>query len=103
MCRTAGWSLVLGFLVLGAAHAAGGPQSLASLAQSGNWQEIEKRGPSVLPELIALYEASDDAARANIARVFYGLGWKSEEAKRALLRDVHTKDRDLRLQVQWAL
>jgi HEAT repeat protein len=31
------------------------------------------------------------------------LGWKSAEAKQALMADVHTQNSDLRLQVQWAL
>jgi HEAT repeat protein len=35
--------------------------------------------------------------------VFYRLGWKSEEAKDALMKDVHTKDQGLRLSVQYAL
>jgi HEAT repeat protein len=38
-----------------------------------------------------------------IARVLYELGWKSADAARALLADVHTSDPALRLQVQWAL
>jgi hypothetical protein len=40
---------------------------------------------------------------AAVAGVFYQLGWKSPEAKRALMADVQTQDQRLRLQVQWAL
>jgi HEAT repeat protein len=60
-------------------------------------------GPSVLPELARIYRASSVAERAQIAQVFYNLGWKSEDAKHALMADVHTADQSLRLQVQWAL
>jgi HEAT repeat protein len=60
-------------------------------------------GPSTLPELARLYRESSVAERAQIAQVFYNLGWKSEDAKRALMADVHTADPSLRLQVQWAL
>jgi HEAT repeat protein len=60
-------------------------------------------GPETLPELARLYGKSTIQERARIAQVFYNLGWKSEEAKRALMADVHTADQGLRLQVQWAL
>ena len=60
-------------------------------------------GPAVLPELARLYAGASTPERARIAYVFYQLGWKSPEAKRALMADVHTQDQALRLQVQWAL
>jgi HEAT repeat protein len=50
-----------------------------------------------------VYQRSDVAARVVIAGAFYQLGWKSPEAKQALMEDVHTSDPNLRLQVQWAL
>jgi HEAT repeat protein len=43
------------------------------------------------------------AERARIAQAFYALGWKSTEAKRVLIKDVHTTNQQLRLEVQWAL
>jgi len=64
---------------------------------------LRAKGPAVLPALARLYERSDESRRAVIAYAFYGLGWKSPEAKRVLIADVHTPNRDLRLQVQWAL
>ncbi len=72
-------------------------------ARNGNVEAVRAIGPGALPELVRLYRESATSERAQIARLFYGLGWKSEEAKRALLQDVHTSDTDLRLQVQWAL
>jgi HEAT repeat protein len=60
-------------------------------------------GPDVLPVLAKLYEAGDENQRASIAQYFYQLGWTSPEAKRALMKDVHTQNQNLRLQVQWAL
>jgi hypothetical protein len=57
----------------------------------------------VLPELVRLYGESSVSGRARIAQVFYNLGWKSDAAKQALLKDVHTRDTTLRLQVQYAL
>jgi hypothetical protein len=73
----------------------------------GDWDkfgEIEALGPDVLPALARLYEASPyPARRRTIADVFYRLGWESADAKRVMLPDLDTRDRDLRLAVQWAL
>jgi HEAT repeat protein len=64
---------------------------------------IKALGPSVMPRLARLYAAGDEERRQRIASVFYRLGWKSEEAKDALMKDVHTPNGGLRLEVQWAL
>src|SRR5262249_54521082 len=65
---------------------------------------IRALGRTVLPKLVQLYEASKDAAfKARVAQTLYELGWQSPEAKLALMKDVHTLDSNLRLQVQWAL
>jgi HEAT repeat protein len=66
-------------------------------------EEIRALGPAVLPVLASLYERSGESDRAGIASVFYALGWPSPDAKRVLLRDLHTPDENLRLQAQWAI
>jgi HEAT repeat protein len=76
---------------------------LRSLALAGDWRRIQPLGPGVMPELARLYSSSSEADRTTLASVFYALGWKSSEAKRALLADAHTPNQALRLQVQWAL
>ncbi len=76
---------------------------LRAAAVAGDWKQIQPMGAGVLPELARLYETSPEKDRATIAYVFYSLGWKSADAKRVLMADVHTPDRTLRLQVQWAL
>ncbi len=76
---------------------------LRSLALSGDWRRIQAMGPGVMPELARLYSSSSEAERTTLATVLYALGWKSAEAKRALMADAHTSNRALRLQVQWAL
>ena len=69
-----------------------------------NVAAIRALGRPVLPKLVQLYEAAgDDGFKARVAQTFYELGWESPEAKRALMKDVHTLNQDLRLQVQWAL
>ena len=66
-------------------------------------EAIKAMGPSVMPRLARMYDASDQPRRQALAYVFYHLGWKSDEAKDALMGDVHTPNQALRLQVQWAL
>ncbi len=99
-------SLLLGaaLLVPASASPAGvDPALLRAAAVAGDWKQIQAMGPGVLPSLARLYASSSESDRATIAWVFYQLGWKSPEAKRALMADVHTQDQRLRLQVQWAL
>ena len=76
---------------------------LRELALGGDWRRIQVLGPGVMPELARLYSSSSEAERTTLASVFYALGWKSAEAKRALMADAHTSNQGLRLQVQWAL
>ena len=67
-------------------------------------QRLKTLGPDILPHLVHIYsttKSEDD--RAVIARIFYTIGWKSEDAKRALLKDIHTENQSLRIHVQWAL
>jgi integrase len=65
---------------------------------------IKAMGPEVLPHLVRIYRTTpDEQARATYAWVFYSLGWKSPEARAALLEDIDTQNKTLRLQVQWAL
>ncbi len=68
-----------------------------------NLDALKSKGPGLLPAMARLYRRSDEEHRTTIASAFYGLGWKSPDAKRVLMEDAHTQNRDLRLQVQWAL
>ena len=77
--------------------------AVQTMIAAGKVAELKALGRDVLPVMVRLYETSDIAQRARIAQSFYALGWKSAEAKRALIKDVHTPNPDLRLQVQWAL
>src|SRR5262245_9147419 len=82
----------------------------ASDAQLHEWvigrnvPAVRALGQPVLPKLVRMYEsAGDDSFKARVAEMLYGLGWESPEAKQALMKDIHTLNQDLRLQVQWAL
>ena len=74
-----------------------------TLVSQKNIPALKGMGTGVLPALVQLYRTSDEAQRTNIAETLYQLGWKSPEAKKALMQDVHTQNQNLRLQVQWAL
>lgn len=107
LARIIALCLLLGASIVPALAAAPRPsderQVAALLSPHPDLEAIRAIGPGVLPALAAIYERSDEAQRTAIASTFYALGWKSEEAKRVLMRDVHTPNTDLRLQVQWAL
>jgi len=67
-------------------------------------EAIKAMGPPVMPRLAALYAASsDEQRRLRLATIFYRLGWKSDEAREALMKDVHTPSQGLRVSVQYAL
>src|SRR5262245_10905237 len=68
-----------------------------------NIAALKTMGTGVLPVLIQMYRVSTESQKATIAETLYQLGWKSPEAKQALMADVHTQNQNLRLQVQWAL
>jgi hypothetical protein len=95
--------LALALGAAGGARAADDAAVTGLLLPSPRMEEIKKMGPAVLPAMARLYERSGPADRATIANAFYVLGWKSADAKRALMQDAHTDDSHLRLQVQWAL
>src|SRR5262245_33949257 len=95
-------TLVLVLCAAGASVSAA--DDLRALVMAGNYAAIQQLGRGSMPELVRLYDsASEDAERARLANAFYQLGWKSEDARRALMRDVHTSDPDLRISVQYAL
>ena len=77
--------------------------SLDQAVAADDLEAIKAMGPSVMPHLARMYGAGDEERRQRLASIFYRLGWKSEEAKDALIKDVHTPNQGLRLEVQWAL
>jgi hypothetical protein len=78
--------------------------AIERLVMANDVQSIKSQGEGVMPILANLYrQTNDKAKRAKIAGMYYQLGWKSEAAKEVMMQDVYTDDRDLRLQVQWAL
>ena len=97
----------VGFLVLlalpGLAGAADLRQRVAGMVAQNDLQGLRALGPAALPELARLYEAGDDNRKIAIAGFFYQLSIRSKEAERVLLRDIHSANPDLRINVQYAL
>jgi hypothetical protein len=85
------------------AHFAAAATTLEDAVAADDLNAIKAMGPSVMPRLARLYAAGDEERRQRIATVFYRLGWKSDEARSALMKDVHTPSQGLRLSVQYAL
>ena len=78
--------VVAGLLASWCAAAAGAApvdgERLRTAARAGDWKAIEAMGPSVLPELARIYRGSSVAERAQIAQVFYNLGWSGASAEK---------------------
>jgi HEAT repeat protein len=74
-----------------------------ALVAQKNTSALKALGKSVLPVLVQAYRTSNEDQRTNIAETLYALGWKSPEAKKVLMADVHTQNQSLRVQVQYAL
>lgn len=89
--------------VLSLAIFASAGTTLENAVAADDLEAIKAMGPSVMPRLARLYAAGDEERRQRVATVFYRLGWKSEEAKDALMKDVHTANQGLRVSVQYAL
>jgi hypothetical protein len=77
--------------------------TVRTLVSRGDIASLRKLGTGVLPVMVELYGSAGESDRASLAAAFYGLGWTSPDAKRALTPDVHTTNQALRIQVQYAL
>jgi hypothetical protein len=78
-------------------------QKVTQLVEARDAAGLRALGPAAIPSMAWLYELSDEPQRVHIANLFYEIGLKSDAAERALMRDVHTANPDLRLAVQYAL
>lgn len=76
---------------------------IQALVESENFAALKEFGVAALEPLVNLYKKGDIAQKTKIASALYFLSLRSEYAREVLLKDVHTPDRQLRLQVQWAL
>jgi HEAT repeat protein len=78
-------------------------QRVTLAVEANNLEELRAIGPDSIPALLFLYETGDDSLRVQLARLFHELAWPSPEVESALLRDMETRNVELRLAVFYAL
>ena len=78
-------------------------QRVTLAVEANNVEELRTVGPDAIPALLFLYETGDDPLRVQLARLFHELAWPSPEVERALVRDMQTRNVELRLAVFYAL
>jgi hypothetical protein len=78
-------------------------QKVTQLVEANDDAALRALGADAIPSMAWLYGMSDEPERVRIANLFYAMGIESEAAERALIRDVHTSNPDLRTAVQYAL
>src|SRR4051812_28742936 len=96
-------ALLVSVLMAGSAPENADSTALLAAVQANDLAALRQRGPAVMPALARLYPTLGADVRSRMAGVFYQLGWKSPEARRALMADAHTTDESLRIGVQYAL
>ncbi len=95
--------VTLGVATLAATPAAAQPPRVEALLDANDVDGLRELGPSVVSEVVARYRVADEDGRAHLAWVLYRLGFRSREAKDALMEDVHTSHQNLRIWSQYAL
>src|SRR5262245_16238430 len=85
------------------ALAPGDERPVRDLLAARDYARLKALGAPAVEELARLYSDAPEEKRVELALAFYNIGVKSSEAKRVLMKDVHTANTALRLQVQWAL
>lgn len=78
-------------------------QQVTRLVEANDADGLRALGADAVASMVWLYELSEEPERARIANLFYQMGTRSEVAERALMRDVHAGNVELRLAVQYAL
>ena len=78
-------------------------QRVTLAVEANDLEGLRAIGPDALPGLVFLYETGDDPLRVQLAQLFRELAWPSPEVERALVRDMQTRNVELRLAVFYAL
>jgi len=95
--------LVILFATLTAEATPPEKEVLLSDIKAYRYESLKQHGEEIISPLLELYKEGDNFQKARVAGALYYLSIKSESARKTLMEDIHTPDRDLRLQVQWAL
>ena len=78
-------------------------QRVTLAVEANDLEELRTIGPDATPALLFLYETGDDRLRVQLAGMFHELAWPSTAVENALLRDLESRNVELRLAVFYAL
>lgn len=78
-------------------------QQVTRLVDADDADGLRALGDEAVASMVWLYELSEEAERTRLANLFYKMGVRSQVAERALVRDFHSENVELRLAVQYAL
>lgn len=78
-------------------------QQVTRLVEADDADGLRTLGDEAIASMVWLYELSEETERIRLANLFYRMGTRSQVAERALVRDFHTENVELRLAVQYAL
>lgn len=78
-------------------------QKVTRLVEADDADGLRALGDDAIASMVWLYELSEETERIRLANLFYRMGTRSQVAERALVRDFHTENVELRLAVQYAL
>jgi hypothetical protein len=78
-------------------------QQVTRLVEADDADGLRALGEEAVASMVWLYELSEEPERIQLANLFYKMGVRSQVAERALVRDFHSENVELRLAVQYAL
>ncbi len=78
-------------------------QQVTRLVEADDADGLRALGEEAVTSMVWLYELSEESERIRLANLFYKMGVRSQVAERALVRDFHSENVELRLAVQYAL
>ena len=103
MCRRLSLLVVFALLLSVPVLAEELSQQVTRLVEADDADGLRVLGDEAITSMVWLYELSEEPERIHLANLFYKMGVRSQEAERALIRDFHAENVELRLAVQYAL
>ena len=103
MCRRPSLLVVFMLLLSVPVFAEELSQQVTRLVEAGDADGLRALGEEAVTSMVWLYELSEESERIQLANLFYKMAIRSQVAERALVRDFHSENVELRLAVQYAL
>lgn len=103
MCRRPSLLVVFMLLLSVPVFAEELSQQVTRLVEADDAEGLRALGEEAVTSMVWLYELSEESERIRLANLFYKMSVRSQVAERALVRDFHSENVELRLAVQYAL